>query len=300
MRISINVTNYSWSDGPRAIAERLDQVVRAADAAGVDTVWVADHLLQADPTAKPEEAMLEAYTTLGYLAARSERVRLGTMVSAVTYRAAALLIKAVTSLDVLSGGRAWLGVGAGYQEREAAAMGLELPAVGERFEHLEETLLLADRMWNGDASAFHGKRLHLDYPVASPPPLRRPPVLIGGAGERRTLRLVARYADACNLFDIPDGGATIRHKLAVLARHCAEQQRPYEDIEKTVSTRMEAGEDAEALAERCESLAGLGIEHVVLITAGPWTTAALDAVAEALPLVHEIRPHRRTGVDHAS
>ncbi|WP_419996172.1 TIGR03560 family F420-dependent LLM class oxidoreductase [Streptomyces boninensis] len=289
MRISISVTSYSWP--AKAIAGELDRIVRTADDAGADTVWVADHLLQADPTATPEEPMLEAYTTLGYLAARTERVRLGTMVSAVTYRPAALLIKAVTSLDVLSGGRAWLGVGAGYQEVEAAAMGLELPPNAERFERLEETLRLAEHMWAGGDGPFHGRRLRLDRPLGSPLPLHRPPVLIGGAGERKTLPLVARYADACNLFDVPDGGATIRRKLAVLARHCEAAGRPYEEIAKTASTRLEPGADGEELAERCEGLAELGIEHAVLIHAGPWTDESLAAVAEAVPVVERIKPN---------
>jgi F420-dependent oxidoreductase-like protein len=291
MRLSISVTDYSWAGGPEAFAGELTRIAGEADEAGLHTLWVADHLLQADPTSTPEAPMLEAYTTLGYLAARTERVRLGTMVSAVTYRAPALLIKAVTTLDVLSGGRAWLGIGAGYQEMESQAMGLNLPGVRERYEHLEDTLHLARRMWAGEKAPFEGTRLWLDYPVGSPRPVSRPGprVLIGGMGERRTLRLVAEHADACNLFDIPDGGATIRRKLAVLARHCEAAERPYEAIEKTASTRLEAGEDAESLAERCEGLAALGIEHVVLVNAGPWTPRAMDAVAGAVPVVDAIR-----------
>ena len=223
MRVSISVTNYSWPGGPAEVADRLGEVAQAADDTGLDTLWLADHLLQADPSSRPTEPMLEAYLTLGFLAARTRRVRLGAMVSAVSFRAPSLLIKAVTSLDVLSGGRAWLGVGAGYQADEAAAMGLALPPTRERFELLEETLQLAQRMWRGDASPFRGRHLVLDGPLSSPPPLSRPhpPVLVGGTGEKHTLRLVARYADACNLFDVPDGGETIRRKLEVLRGHCA-------------------------------------------------------------------------------
>jgi F420-dependent oxidoreductase-like protein len=286
VRISLNVTDYSWPEGASGLRARLGRLVRLADDAGLDTVWVPDHLVQAAPGSAPDSEMLEAYTTLGFLAARSERVRLGTMVSAVTYRPASLLVKAVTTLDVLSGGRAWLGLGAGYQEDEARAMGLPLPPAPERFEVLEETLRLALQMWSGDASEFEGRRLRLERPAGSPPPLTRPhpPILVGGAGERRTLRLVARYADACNLFDIPDGGQTLERKLAVLARHCEEVGRPYDEIEKTVSTRLEPGEPAERFAERCEALAALGFGHVVVITPGPWTddaVATLGAAARA-------------------
>jgi alkanesulfonate monooxygenase SsuD/methylene tetrahydromethanopterin reductase-like flavin-dependent oxidoreductase (luciferase family) len=215
---------------------------------------------------------------LGFLAAQTRRVRLGTMVAGVTFRPASMLIKAVTTLDVLSRGRAWLGVGAGYLEEEAHAMDLPLPPVGERFERLEETLQLAFQMWAGDASPFRGRHLKLERPVGNPLPLRQPhpPVLIGGMGERKTLRLVAEHADACNLFDLPDGGKTIRHKLDVLARHCEGVDRDPDEIEKTVSTRLNHGESSMEFAARCEALGSLGIEHAVVVTAGPWTE---DAVA---------------------
>ncbi len=175
MRVSISVTNYSWPGGPQALGPELVRLVKAADQAGVDTVWVADHLLQADPTAASDQTeMLEAYTTLGFLAAHTRQVRLGTMVTGVTYRPPALLIKAVTTLDVLSGGRAWLGIGAGYQQDEATAMGLPLPPVAERFQRLEETLQLAARMWAGDEAPFHGSHYQLQRPAGSPLPLPKP------------------------------------------------------------------------------------------------------------------------------
>ena len=160
MRISISVTNYDGAD--------LREIARAADDAGVDTLWVTDHLIQADPHASPDGAMLEAYTTLGYLAAVSERVRLGAMVSPVTFREPALLVKAVTTLDVLSGGRAWLGIGAGYQQDEAAALGLPLPPAGERFERLGETLRIALAMWAGDQQPIHSAHYQLDAPDLLP------------------------------------------------------------------------------------------------------------------------------------
>ena len=283
MRLSVNITNYSWPGGTEVLGSDLARVVRAADAGEIDTVWVADHLLQADPTAVPDSEMLEAYTALGFLAAHTQRVRLGTMVSAVTFRAPSLLIKEVTTLDVLSGGRAWLGLGAGYHEDEARAMDLSLPPLAERFDVLEETLELALRMWEDDRSPFEGRHLRLERPVGNPRPLARPhpPILVGGAGERKTLRLVARYADACNLFDIPDGGRTIRHKLEVLSRHCEEVGRPFEAIEKTVSTRLNPDETATAFAARCGALAELGLDHAVVITPGPWTEERVEVLAAA-------------------
>jgi F420-dependent oxidoreductase-like protein len=277
MRVSITVTDYSWPELPG----HLGRIAEAADRSGVDTLWVADHLIQADPHHRATDPMLEAYTTLGFIAARTERLRLGTMVTGATFRPPAVTIKAVTTLDALSGGRAWFGVGAGHHDGEARAMDLPFPATAERFERLTETVQLALHMWSGDERPFEGKHYRLADPVCSPRPVRRPPILIGGAGERRTLRLVARYADACNVFDIPDEGRTIRHKLAVLADHCAEIGRPYGDIEKTVSTRIMPDESAAGFAARCATLAGWGIDHVVVLSPQPWTEAAVALVAAA-------------------
>jgi alkanesulfonate monooxygenase SsuD/methylene tetrahydromethanopterin reductase-like flavin-dependent oxidoreductase (luciferase family) len=227
--------------------------------------------------------MLEAYTTLGYLAAATTNVRLGTLVTWATIRPPALVVKAVTTLDVLAGGRAWFGVGAGYQADEAAMMGLPFESTAERFVRLEELLQLARHMWSGNRDRFDGPRHHLTEPISSPPPVARPKVLIGGMGERRTLPLVARYADACNLFDIPDGGATLRHKLEVLRRHCDEIDSDPAGVEVTLSSRLAGGETTEQFAERCDGLARLGIQHVVLLTTGPWTRhGELDVVVEAV------------------
>jgi len=286
MRISLNIGNYSWPDGPASFSWELKRVVRAAGDAGLDTVWVPDHLIQADPRVAPSTDMLEAYTTQGFLAGEPSPVRLGTMVTAATYRPPSLLIKAVTTLDVLSGGRAWLGIGAGYLEREAREMGFPLPPSALRFEQLEETLKLALSMRAGDESTFGGSHHHLERPVNSPQSVQRPhpPILLGGAGERKTLRLVAQYADACNLFDIPDGGATIKSKLSALARHCQATGRPYDEIEKTVSTRLNSRESSDEFVERCRRLAELGIEHVVVLNAGPWTESTMTPLAAAVPL----------------
>jgi F420-dependent oxidoreductase-like protein len=284
VRISISVTNYSWPGDPRRVRAELADLAGTADRAGVDTVWVTDHLIQADPTAPPADAdMLEAYTVLGYLAARTEHIRLGAMVSPVAMREPALLVKAVTTLDVVSDGRAWLGIGAGYNSDEAHAMGLSLPPTPERFERLEETLQIAQQMWAGDEAPFTGRHYRLARPHGTPRPVQQPhpPILIGGAGEQRTLRHVARYADACNLFDIPDGGRTIRHKLDVLAGHCAEAGRRYEDIEKTVSTRLVPDESPDSFARRCNDLEALGIEHAVVLTSQPWDAESLAILSAA-------------------
>jgi F420-dependent oxidoreductase-like protein len=290
MRISITVTNYSWPGGPGTLGSELARLVHACDRAGVDTVWVVDHLVQADPTAPPDDTdMLESYTTLGFLAANSERVRLGTMVTGVTFRPPALLVKAVTTVDVLTGGRAWLGIGAGYHGDEASAMGLPLPGAAERYERLEETLQIATRMWSGDPSPYEGKHYRLTRPADSPGPRQRPrpPILIGGHGERRTLRLVARYADACNLFDIPDGGRTITHKLTVLERHCDDVGRPYSEIEKTLSTRLEPGETSDELVRRCARAAELGIEHLVVASSMAWSPTAIGTLAATIAQLRE-------------
>ncbi|HZD96935.1 MAG TPA: TIGR03560 family F420-dependent LLM class oxidoreductase [Micromonosporaceae bacterium] len=284
MKISLSITNFSWPGPPSDIGEHLATTARAAEAAGLDTVWVADHLIQADPASRPDEPMLEAYTTLGFLAGQTRTIGLGTMVTGATFRAPALLIKAVTTLDVLSRGRAWLGIGAGYQTSEASAMGLDSPSTSQRFDVLADTIDIANRMWSGDQSAFHGRRHHLDHPIGSPLPVSRPRprLLIGGTGERRTLRLVAQHADACNLFDIPDGGVTVRRQLSILGQHCADIGRPVEEIEKTISTALSPHEPASRFVDHCGSLGEAGIDHVVVITRGmPWTDEAIDTLGTA-------------------
>ena len=280
MDVSVSITAYP-SGG---VAAALADLGQAADDLGLHTVWATDHLIQADPSAAITDPMLEAYAVLSFLAATTRRIRLGAMVSPVTYRPPALLIKTVTTLDVLSAGRAWLGLGAGYQETEARNMGLPLPASRQRFEHLSDTVRLAAQMWRNDTTAFHGFHARLEHPVNSPLPVTtpHPPVLIGGTGEQRTLRLVAEHADACNLFDIPDGGVTIRHKLAVLRDHCASIGRDNTDITKTVSTALGDNEPPAQFAERCQQLKSYGIDHVVVITRGrPFTVADLQRLGPA-------------------
>jgi F420-dependent oxidoreductase-like protein len=233
VRLGLQLPRFHWDGGPAGIRAQLKAIAQAAEAAGFDSLWVMDHLFQIGSLGKVDEEMLESYTALGFLAACTERIELGTLVTAVSYRQPGVLVKQVTTLDVLSGGRMWLGIGAGWYEREARGLGLSFPITRTRFEQLEETLKIAQHMWRGDTRPIYGKHFMLAEPICAPLPLRRPRVLIGGGGEHKTLRLVARYADACNFFArLP--AWQLQHKLEVLRGHCETEGRAYADIEKTV------------------------------------------------------------------
>jgi alkanesulfonate monooxygenase len=263
MKIGLHVSKFTWPNGPRAIAGDLTRVATAADELGFVRLSVMDHVWQIRNVGEPEQDMLEAYTTLGYLAARTSRIDLLAWVTAVVYREPGLLAKAVTTLDVLSGGRAWLGIGAAWNEDESLGLGLPFPPTAERFERLEEALQICLQMWSDDESPYHGRHYTLARTLNSPQSLRRPhpPILIGGSGEKKTLRMVAQYAQACNLF----GGPDVEHKLDVLRGHCEAVGRDYDDIEKTVMAQLDPGENGEkvddVLAE-LQRLAGLGIDAV--------------------------------------
>ena len=292
MKLGIGVTNFSWPCPPDQIGPIITRIATTADTAGVDSIWTMDHFFQTRLSGLPPESpMLEAYATLAFIAGRTQRIRLGTLVTAVPNRHPGVLIKAVTSLDVLTGGRMVLGIGAGapftvVHEGEAGGLGIPYPpTLTERYECLEEVLQIAHQMWRGDEQPFRGRHYQLDRPLNSPNALQRPhpPILIGGSGERRTLRLVAQYGDACNLFDIPDGGQTLRRKFEVLAEHCATVGRCYEDIERTVTTVLQPDESTEQLVDRCRTLNGLGVDHVVLIGRGrPWQSTDLDTIARTI------------------
>lgn len=261
MKFGLHISDFSWSGGPTALRANLGEVARVAEDAGFDRVSVMDHLWQIGHIGPPEHEMLEAYTTLGYLAAKTERVKLLTVVTAVVYREPGLLAKAVSTLDVLSGGRAMLGIGAAWNEEESRGLGLLFPSTAERFERLEEALQICLQMWSENNGAYVGKHYQLGSTLNSPQPLSRPhpPILIGGSGEKKTLRLVARYADACNIFDTPE----LAHKLDVLREHCEREGRSYDDIEKTVQTQFDLGENGERVEEtiaHLRELAGLGVQ----------------------------------------
>ena len=293
MRLSVSLTNYSWREV--ALVDGLVRAAATADQGGLDTVWVPDHLAQVDPTVPAEaDDMLEAYSVLAYLASRTERVRLGALVTNVALRPPALLANAVATLDTLSGGRAWLGIGAGYDTSETADLGLPTLPTRERFELLEETVQVVTQMFAGDATPITGAHVRLDRPFLRPRPVKGIPLLIGGAGERRTLRLVAEHADACNLFDLPDDGATVRHKLDVLTRHCESVGRSRDEIQTTLSTRLAPAETTADLVARCERVAGWGVEHLIFVFSTPWAPADLDVLVGAAGEVAGLRTERRT------
>jgi F420-dependent oxidoreductase-like protein len=289
MKVGLHIADFTWDGGPPALRSRLAEVARGADDAGVDRVSVMDHVWQIGNLGPPEHEMLEAYTALGFLAAVTERVKLLTVVTAVVYREPGLLAKAATTLDVLSGGRSILGIGAAWNEEEARGLGLFFPPRAERFERLEEALRICQQMWSDDDGPFEGKHYHLARTLNSPQALSRPhpPILIGGGGERKTLRLVARYADACNLFDTPE----LAHKLDVLRQHCAAEGRDYDTIEKTVQVRFDLGENGERVEQTIEHLhelseLGFTVAHGTLARVG--TLRPLDLMAErVIPAVEK-------------
>ena len=265
MKLGLQIPYFTWPGGPPELGPRLAEVARAADDVGFSSIWVMDHFFQLQGLGPAELDMLEAYTTLGFIAAHTSRARLGTMVTGVTYRHPGILVKQVTTLDVLSGGRAWMGIGAAWFEREHLGLGVPFPPVSERFERLEEALQIALQMWSEDNGPYRGKHFQLAETLNSPQALTKPhpPILIGGSGERKTLRLVARYADACNLFGDPP---TVRHKLEVLRRHCEAEGRSYADIEKTVLIPFDLGPDGSAtgpLVKRLAAFAEVGVQTVI-------------------------------------
>jgi alkanesulfonate monooxygenase len=262
MDLGVHVSQFTWPGGTEQLAADLSNVAKESDDLGFTKLSVMDHVFQIMVLGPPEEEMLEAYTALGYLAARTERIKLLAWVTATVYRAPGLLAKAVTTLDVLSGGRAYLGIGAAWNEEECKGLGLDFPPTAERFERLEETLQICHQMWSDNDGPYDGRHYQLARTLNSPQALTKPhpPILIGGGGEKKTLRLVAQYADACNLFAGPD----IAHKLDVLRQHCADLGRDYDTIEKTVMGPLDPGKDGEnvdSLLESMRKLHDLGFTH---------------------------------------
>jgi F420-dependent oxidoreductase-like protein len=283
MRIGLQVNSFTWPEGVAHLSAKLGEIAGAAENAGFYSLWVMDHFFQIPFVGPAENEMLEGYSALAYLAAATRRVRLGTLVTGVTYRHPGVLVKTVSTLDVLANGRTYFGVGAGWFEREHRGLGIPFPPLGERFERLEETLRIAKQMWSGEVGSFDGRHyrlsetLNVPQPIASP----HPPILIGGLGERKTLRLVAQYGDACNLFTFV-GLDGLKHKLDVLRRHCDEVGRPYNEIERTTlcAAHLAPGaEEASDVIRNCRDLAGIGIQHAIF----------------HLPNVHEIAPLERFG-----
>jgi alkanesulfonate monooxygenase len=254
MRLGLHIPDLTFPDGPRYLPRDLAVIARTAEEVGFDRVSVMDHVFQIPMLDPPEHEMLEAYTTLGYLAGKTEQVKLLALVTACVYRPPGLLAKQVTTLDVLSGGRAMLGIGAAWYEEEAIGLGLPFAPLAERFERLEETVQICRQMFEGTDAPFDGTHYRLGRTLNSPAPVsERLPILIGGSGERKTLRLVAKHADACHLFASPD----LEHKLDVLRRHCDEAGRDYDEIEKTVGMVMDPGPNGELAHQMVEQLGRL-------------------------------------------
>ena len=280
MKLGIHYANFTYPGGPTAIAPRLAETARVADQAGVSLFSVMDHWFQMEQMGGPPEPMLEGYTTLGYLAAITERLRLSLLVTGATYRRPGLLAKIVTTLDVLSGGRATLGIGAAWYDREHAGLGVPFPPTAERFERLEETLQIVRQMWSDEDGRYEGRHYTLAETVCVPRPLQQPhpPILIGGMGEKKTLRLVAQYAQLCNLFFMPG----LEQKLDVLRGHCEAVGRDYDEIEKTVMYPWPETFDADAILADFAKLAALGITHAHSRVPGVETIKPLELIGEQL------------------
>jgi alkanesulfonate monooxygenase len=288
VEIGLHIADFTYPSGPAHLAEDLTRIATTAEEAGFARVSVMDHLWQIGVLGPPEHEMLEAYTTLGYLAARTSRVELLAWVTAVTYREPGMLAKIVSTLDVLSGGRAMLGIGAAWNGDEANGLGLTFPPTAERFERLEETLQIVQQMWSDRDEPYAGAHYRLDRTLNRPQPLRRPPILIGGGGERKTLRLVAQYAQACNLFAFDD----VERKLDVLRGHCEAVGRDYDEIEKTVMLPLDVGERGEkvdALRSEIERLAKLGVHEVHGWVPRVWELTPLEIIGrELVPAAKEL------------
>jgi len=287
MKFGLQINNFTWPGGAAAIGPTLGRVTRTADDVGFDSIWVMDHFFQIRGLGPPEAPMLEGTTALGFMAANSKKARLGLMVGGIHYRQPGLWIKAATTLDVLSGGRAWFGIGAAWNEEESTALGFPFPPLRERFEMLEETLQMAQAMWSGGSGSgesFHGKHYTATRLLNSPQAISRPrvPIMIGGGGERKTLRLVAQYADACNVFG---DGARIAHKYAVLREHCERLGRPYEEIERSTLQSVDVdAQSADELVERFGALGEAGAQHILVSVRGVSDVSRLERIgAEVLP-----------------
>ncbi len=296
VKLGLQINSFTWPGGPEQIGPTLARIVRQADDVGFDSIWVMDHFFQIRIVGKTEEPMLEGWTTLGYIAANTTRARLGLMVGGVHYRNPGLWVKAATTLDVLSGGRAWLGIGAAWNEEESRALGFPFPPLGERFEMLEETLQIAHQMWEGELGTeaeFHGRQFHATRLLNSPQSLSRPrvPIMVGGGGEKKTLRLVAQYADACNVFGTPEA---IARKYAILAEHCAAIGRDPDEIERStlqhirISAGGGGGQTGAEIVDRFGELADAGAQHVIVSLRDLVDPSRLDLVGR------DVIPHLRS------
>ncbi|HEY5542139.1 MAG TPA: LLM class F420-dependent oxidoreductase [Candidatus Binatia bacterium] len=293
MKLGLQIPSFTWPGGADGMGPTLSRIGIAAEEAGFSSLWVMDHFFQIEMIGKPEEPMLEAYGTLSYLAAVTKQIRLGALVTGVIYRYPGILVKTATTLDVLSGGRSYFGIGAAWYEREAIALGVPFPPMKERFDRLEETVQIALQMWSGEVGPYHGKHYRLEESLNSPQPISKPhpPIMIGGAGEKRTLALVAKYADACNLYAF-ESSDVVRRKLDVLRRHCEAIGRRFEEIERTaigsIDLRQGAMSAREAI-EYCRSVGAAGIQHLIVSMPGDQEITPIELMGnEVIPALADL------------
>ncbi|WIG58175.1 MAG: hypothetical protein OJF49_000920 [Ktedonobacterales bacterium] len=298
MRVGLQVPNFTYPNGQQQLGDTFARIARDAERAGFYSLWVMDHFFQIGYVGAPENEMLEGWTALAFAAGQTNRIRLGTMVTGVTYRHPGLLVKTATTLDVLSHGRSYFGVGAAWNEQEHRGLGVPFPPLKERFERLEETLQIAHQMWSGDDRPYNGEHYQLERPLNSPQAVQKPhpPILIGGGGEQKTLRLVAQYGDACNIF-ARMGEDVLRHKLDILRRHCDAVGRDYDEIEKTTLDTLRLARDGAngtlTPAQAVDSfarLAELGIDQAIFSLPNVYEPEIFDLLAtEVIPYVERIR-----------
>jgi F420-dependent oxidoreductase-like protein len=291
VKLGLQISSFTWPGGAAAIGPTLAKIVRTADDAGFDSIWVMDHFFQIRGVGPVTDPMLEGFTTLGFIAANSSRARLGLMVGGVHYRLPGLWVKATTTLDVLSGGRAWLGIGAAWNEEESRALGFPFPPLAERFELLEDTLRFAHEMWQGERGSekpFDGRHTRATRPLNVPQSISRPhpPIMIGGGGEKKTLRLVAQYADACNVFGNP---AAIHRKYEILREHCAAVGRNPDEIERSTLQNVDLATDTPAsIVDRFAELADAGAQHVIVGVRNVQDVASLETIGR--DVIPSLRP----------
>ena len=298
MRLGLQISSFTWPGGDAAIAPTLARIARTADEVGFDSIWVMDHFFQIRGVGRAEEPMLEGWEALAYMAALTKRARLGLMVGGVHYRQAGLWVKAATTLDVLAGGRSYFGIGAAWNQEESDGLGFPMPPLRERFGMLRETLEIAHRIWAGEhgtGEAYQGTYYRATRLLNSPQSISRPhpPILVGGGGERVTLRLVARYADACNVFGTPE---MLRHKYAVLRRHCEEVGRDYGSVERTNLSSFDlspAGGPGKVtpseMVDRLGAWAGAGSHHAIFSLRDAWDVSKLELIGrDVIPQVRAL------------
>ena len=297
MKFGLQVSSFTWPGGPSELGPTLARVVRTADEVGFDSIWVMDHLFQIRSVGRPEEPMLEGWTALGFIAAHTQRARIGLMVGGIHYRDPGIWVKAAATLDVLTNGRAWLGLGAGWNAEESYGLGFDFPSLGTRFEQLEETLQIAHQMFEGERGSegkHVGKHFRATRLLNSPQSISRPrvPIMIGGGGERKTLRLVAQYGDASNVFGGPEH---IHRKWQILKRHCDAVGRPFDEIERTtlqsdLRISLDGTDAKQALSKVVDyygELADAGAQHILFGVRDIHETDRLELIGE-----HVIAPLR--------